>query len=99
MIDIASEHLITLQEAADRLPASRGGKPVHWSTIWRWIKDRKIEGVRIGARWVTSIEALQRHAERETLAALGAHAMTPVQTRTRQRAIQRADREAEAIGI
>jgi hypothetical protein len=102
MIDTATEHLLTLEQAASRIPISRGGRPCHPATIWRWIASRKLEGVRIGSRWLTSVEAIQRHAERETLAALGAEpapVLPPAQTTGRQRAIQCAEHEAELIGI
>jgi hypothetical protein len=99
MIDIATEQLLTLQQAADREPVSRGGRPVNQTTIWRRIKDRELEGVRLGCRWVTSVEALQRYAERQTLAALGDEPAprVPVQTKARRRAIERAEHEAAAI--
>jgi hypothetical protein len=101
MIDTTTEQLLTLQQAADRIPISRGGAPCHPATIWRWIMSRKLEGTRIGNRWLTSIEALQRHAERETLAALGQLPApeAPVQTKSRKQAIQRAEHEAALIGI
>jgi hypothetical protein len=101
MIDIATETLITLRQAADREPPSRGGARVHFATIWRRITSRKLEGIRLGGRWLTSVEALQRYAERETLAALGKVPApeAPVQTKGRQRAIERAEQEAAAIGI
>jgi len=101
MIDTTTEQLLTLQQAADRIPISRGGAPCHPATIWRWIKSRKLEGTRIGNRWLTSVEAIQRHAERETLAALGVEPApeVPVRTKGRQRAIQHAEHEAELIGI
>jgi hypothetical protein len=101
VIDTTTEQLITLQQGADRFPGSRAGTRCHPATLWRWIKDRKLEGVRIGGRWLTSVEALQRYAERETLAALGVEPapVAPVQTKERQRAIQRAENEAAAIGI
>ena len=101
MIDTATEQLLTLQQAADRIPISRGGAPCHPATIWRWITARKLEGCRIGNRWLTSVEAMQRHSERETLAVLGATPApeAPVQTKGRQQAIQRAEREAALIGI
>ena len=66
-IDIKNETLINLVRAARLLPAGRNGKPVHVSTIVREITKGKngikLEGLRIGNRWVTSIEAMQRWAE------------------------------------
>src|ERR1700722_9308124 len=72
---LLSETLIGLCEAARRLPAGRGGRPVSFSCVLRWITsgvpgpDRqsvKLEGVRVGGRWLTSVEALARWAERLT---------------------------------
>jgi len=99
MIDTTNEQLLTLQQAADRIPISRGGRPCHPATIWRWIISRKLEGTRIGNRWLTSVEALQRHSERETIAALGAEpAPLPTPgTKSRQKVIERAKKEAAAI--
>lgn len=101
MIDTSCEQLLTLEQAAARIPPGRRGAPCNQATIWRWIISRKLEGTRIGNRWLTSVEALQRHSERETLAALGAKpAPEPiVQTKGRQKAIQHAEREAALIGI
>ena len=98
MIDIATETLITLKDAAARIPPSRAGRPTHAATIWRLIRARKLEGVRVGGRWVTSLEALQRYADRETLAALGDEpAPAPPMTRRRAAEIERAEREALSI--
>jgi hypothetical protein len=84
MIDIATETLITLKDAAARIPPSRGGRPTHAATIWRLIQSRKLEGVRLGGRWLTSLDALQRYGDRETRAALGDEpAPAPMITRRR----------------
>lgn len=101
MIDTSTEQLLTLQQAAARIPPGRGGAACHPATIWRWINQRKLEGTRIGNRWLTSVEMLQRHSERETLAALGSMPVPdpPVQTKARKQAIERAEREAVAIGL
>jgi len=64
MIDIASETLITLAQASERLP----GRP-SLCAIWRWrtkgIRGRKLECVVIGGRPYTSIEALARFAQHQ----------------------------------
>ncbi|MGO9599982.1 MAG: hypothetical protein ACLP7Q_18485 [Isosphaeraceae bacterium] len=70
MIDIATERLINLPEAAKILPSARAGRPVHPSTVWRLIVSGELEGLYSGNRWITSVEALQRHLERKTEAAL-----------------------------
>lgn len=57
------ERILTFSQATKSLP-SIGGKPPHSSTIWRWAR-KGISGVhlevrRIGGRFVTSAEALER---------------------------------------
>ena len=74
MIDISKEPLITLNEAARSLPGGRPGRPLNLSTVFRWVTEGtrgvKLEAVRLGGRWYTTEEALQRFAERLTAAAL-----------------------------
>jgi hypothetical protein len=74
MIDLANEPLMSLAQAAAALPPGRQGKKVHLSAIVRWILTGvrtptgrvHLEGIRIGGRWLTSREALQRFADRQT---------------------------------
>ena len=97
MVSILDESILTMAEAAKRLP----GRP-HLSTLWRW-RTRGIGGVCLetalyGGRRVTSIEALERFFEKTTAAADG----NPAPTRThRQRtaAVNRAERELDRDGI
>ena len=69
-ININSEHLLTLADAARALPALRGERKIHVSTLYRWIshgtRGVRLEAVKIGRTLVTSREALQRFAERLT---------------------------------
>lgn len=67
MIDIASETLLSLPDAARHLP----GQP-HASTVFRWA-SRGVRGVRletclVGGRRYTSRQALQLFAEATTRA-------------------------------
>lgn len=66
---ILSEKLVSLSQAAARLPGTRPDRPVHPSTILRWIlrgcrgadgRRVRLEGARLGTRWATSVEALGR---------------------------------------
>src|SRR4051794_32372087 len=70
MIDLASEELLTLREAAKCRPNGRKGRPTHFTTVHRWIKTGvrgvKLEAVRIGGCLFTSNEAIQRFADRLT---------------------------------
>jgi hypothetical protein len=106
---ILSETMLGLPAAARRLPCFRSDRPVSPSTVWRWIKDGvrlangriiRLEAIRLGARWVTSAEALGRFVAAQTPDFEGAP--TPAQPRTagrRQRAADRAGAELARLGI
>ena len=68
-IEPLTEKLRSFAEAASRLPALRGGKPVSPSTVWRWsmrgVRDRhgvrvRLETIKLGGTCCTSDEALVR---------------------------------------
>jgi hypothetical protein len=68
-VDPSTEKLRSFAEAARRLPALRGGKPVNPSTVWRWtrrgVRARdgrivRLEAIRVGGTCCTSDEALLR---------------------------------------
>src|SRR5262245_22951523 len=102
MIDIATETVINLKDAAKRFPSSRGGRPTHIATVFRLIMSRKLEGIRMGGRWVTSVEGIQRYVERETSRALGIRTgnESTIQTSTRrERELARVDSELAAAGF
>ena len=97
MVDIHSEEIITLSQAARFLP----GRP-HLSTIHRWrlrgIRGVKLETLLVGGRRFTSREALERFCERVTAIANGKS--TPQRTnRQRTAAVNRANRELDRAGI
>jgi len=60
-IGIGTEQLLTLRQAAKRLP----GRP-HLGTLWRWyshgVRGQRLETILIGGRRYTSAEALERFA-------------------------------------
>jgi len=103
MIDIATETLLPLSKAAKRVPPARNGKRCHESTILRWILKGtdgvKLEGIRLGGRWLTSVEALQRFAERLTPSQEQPPATSPRSPSARERAARRAEKELERLGI
>jgi hypothetical protein len=108
MIDLATKSLLSLAQAAKILPAGRNGKKAHPATIFRWIakgaKDPdgqlvRLDGLRVGGRWLTSKEALQRFAERLTPELDRQPAFHVRTARQRQLASERAGRELERLGI
>jgi hypothetical protein len=109
MIDLTTETPIPLVAATALIPPGRNGKRTHLSTLLRWILNGakgpsgdvvRLKAVRLGGRWMTSREALQRFAERLTpRVADVASDPTPRTPAARQRSSERAARELEQIGI
>jgi hypothetical protein len=108
MIDLRHETTCSLSQAAKLLPPGRRGRPVSLSCLLRWVLDGvrtpngpvRLEAVRLGGRWITSLEALQRFAAAQT-PTLGADPINPV-TRpsvVRQRASETAARQLDKLGI
>jgi hypothetical protein len=68
MIDISSEELISLTEAANRLPKRRQGKRTAASTLYRWatvgLRGVQLETLPCGGMLCTSMNALQRFFDR-----------------------------------
>ena len=106
MINLSTESTLSLRDAAKLLPPGRLGRPASFQCLLRWVLDGarapdgqlvKLEALRLGGRWVTSKEALQRFAD-----SLTARSDKPVSTRTprqRRRAAEKAERELEKLGI
>ncbi len=75
MPSILSETTLSLADAVCRLPRGRDGNPICFSTVFRWAmrgiiapsgERVRLEAIRLGGRWITSHEALQRFVERLT---------------------------------
>jgi hypothetical protein len=68
VIDVNREQMVTLSQLARRLPRRRMERPVHPATIHRWrcpgVRGIRLECVRIGGIWHTSLEAYQRWVDR-----------------------------------
>jgi hypothetical protein len=105
MINSRTEEILSLTEAAKRLPIRRGGKRPHVSCLYRWTvtgcRGVVLESIAIGGTRCTSAEALQRFFDR-----LSSKSQTPVEPapagRThaqRSRANERAARELERLGV
>lgn len=62
-----TEEVLTLREAAHRLPRRASGRRLHHATLYRWATDGlrgvRLETIQVGGTLCTSIEALQRFFE------------------------------------
>jgi hypothetical protein len=107
VIDLFSEQAISFAEAARALPRGRRGRPVSISCLTRWRINGvrlpsgeciRLEALRLGGRWVTTREAIQRFAERITP---NRENSTP-ESRTpskRAKAISTSERKLDATGL
>lgn len=77
------EKLLSLSALAARLPGHRGKPTVNPSTIFRWITRGvrtaggevvRLEAVRLGTSWRTSLEAITRFSAKLTCASLASGA-------------------------
>ena len=61
-----NERIVTFSEAAAALPKINGRHP-HTSSVWRWarkgVQGVRLETRRLGGRFVTSLEALDRFSK------------------------------------
>ena len=102
MIDLSQETVLSFNEAAGRVPSYRPGRKTHVATLHRWAKEGvrgiKLDSARLGGRLVTSAEALQRFSDKlsENPSAPSLAIQSPA---IRHKAVDRAEREAERIGI
>jgi hypothetical protein len=108
VLDLTIEKPLPLADACQLVPPARRGKKTHLSTMLRWILTGakspsgelvKLEALRLGNRWVTSREALQRFAERLTPSTDSLAQAAPRTPAARQRASEKAAMQLEAIGI
>jgi hypothetical protein len=108
MIDLTTEAMIPLARAAEMVPPARRGKKTHLSTVFRWVTDGakgpdgrrvRLEAVRLGGRWLTSTEAVQRFAERLTPDLDRPRPPASRSPGARERAAKRADRQLRRLGI
>jgi len=98
MIDMNNEQLVPLRAVPRLLPRRRSGKTVHISAVYRWIqrgvRGVQLEAVRVGGTTYTSLEALQRFAER-TVTRSNHREAEPAPSR--KKSLQRADTELDRL--
>lgn len=99
--DLLNETLVTFPGMAKRVPPSRQGKAVHVSTIHRYrypgIGNVRLEALRVGGVWMTSLEAFARFCARLTAAKEGAESAATNATQSTANA-QADDRDLESKG-
>jgi hypothetical protein len=100
MINLLTEHVVHLVEAARLVPPGPRGRPPHLSTLLRWInpgvRGVRLEAGRLGGRWVTSRETLQRFVDRLTAAPAGP---TAALRRGELRTVDATEQELARLGI
>jgi hypothetical protein len=108
MIDLSKETTISLAQVAREQPPGRRGAPCSLGCVLRWVlkgirspSDEyvRLEAVRLGGRWITSREALQRFAQRLTPPLDGEPPVAPRTPSQRRRASERAAQELVRLGI
>ena len=101
-----SERLLSLTDAAKRLPARRAGKKPNVATLYRWTtigcRGVVLEYTQVGGTRCTSVEALERFFS--ALAAQTGQAQAPPTEPTRlpkyrRMQIEQAQRELRAAGV
>jgi len=102
---LLNETILTFAEAAKSLPSFHG-KRVHTSTIWRWARKGlhgvKLETRRLGSRFITSAEALDRFSKALSEIELPQRPAPPPKkttNRQREKSIARAEATLRAGGI
>jgi hypothetical protein len=107
MIELQNEALINVTSLPGILPPGRNGKRLNYATIWRWIFDGvktptgrvRLEAVKCGARWLTSMPALERFVAAQT-PPIAANDQCPTRSPSqRQRASDDAARALKKLGI
>lgn len=103
---LATEKTLTFSEAAAILPMFNGKRP-HTSTVWRWARKGcrgvRLESLRLGGRFVTSVQALERFgqalAEADNLPQASVRKPATPTAKQRERSIQHAEDVLHKAGI
>jgi hypothetical protein len=108
VINLATETLLSLTDGTRLIPPARRGQKCHLSTLLRWILKGarapdgtlvKLEAIRLGGRWMTAREAIQRFAERLTPRLDPEPGPTARTDSARRQAAARAAAELERRGV
>ena len=106
--DLLTETPVTLSAVARTIPGARGATRISPTTVWRWcVKGTntpdgrlvKLEYYRVGARVMTTAEAVRRYITALTLTPTDAPTQPAARTPSeRQRASEKAAKELERMG-
>jgi Protein of unknown function (DUF1580) len=105
--NLLTETLLGMAEAARRLPPFRLGRPVAPATVWRWCMQGvrladgtrlRLECIRLGGRWLTSTEALERFVAAQTPERGQPEQLPQTTPAKRARRSERAAAELERMG-
>jgi hypothetical protein len=108
VVPLLSEGTLSLLQAAKLLPPGRRGKPVTLSCVLRWVLQGvkgpggtiiRLEAARLGGRWITSREALERFSQALTPSFGDEPKATPRTPGRRARSSQKAAEKLEKLGI
>lgn len=107
--EIVAGHGRSLSQAARAFPSYRLDRPVSPATVQRWILKGvrlpdgtmlRLEGRRIGGRWLTSVQAIERFIEAQTPQIADSEPTSPPRTtKQRERAAERAGKELADLGV
>src|SRR5262245_51788545 len=106
--EVLNGSALSLSKAARQFPSFRQNRPVAPSTVFRWIRFGvllpdgrrvRLEAIRLGGRWLTSAQAIERFIACQTPQFSDGPVSTPRTVRQRQRAAERAGEELEQMGI
>jgi hypothetical protein len=102
MISVNDEHILTFSQLAKRLPRRRRDRPTSPSTVHRWrsrgVRGVRLEAVRIGGTWVTSLEAYERFCHAVTANTGGKVQVSPTEEQERDSTDQ-VNQQLDELGI
>jgi len=108
-IDLKTQRALNPTEAARSCPSFKSGKPCHPSKIVRLITKGsrlpdgtilRLDALRLGNQWVTSLEAIEEYGRRLAAARIGRDSQpVPRPSAARRKELERVARELDSAGL